>query len=241
VFRKFLLSAAATVTLLAVANSAAAKTIEVINVGVTSNDSAFDHLNLTALGNGGHFGTSEWAPGILFTEKTAVPGVNTTELVFCIDLEHVIYVTSYNPALDFTTGLVEFTGAGVAISAPISNEIGQLADFGRSLYATQATDYAQQLVAVQGAIWSLEYGVGGARATSTNATIDDQIVQLLKVQDNGRGLANALISHAPGATLGAQNMTTGSVPEPASWALMIGGFGMAGAALRRKRSAAATA
>ncbi len=29
----------------------------------------------------------------------------------------------------------------------------------------------------------------------------------------------------------------GGVPEPASWALMIGGFGMAGAALRRRRTA----
>jgi outer membrane protein assembly factor BamB len=30
----------------------------------------------------------------------------------------------------------------------------------------------------------------------------------------------------------------GSVPEPASWALMIGGFGMVGAAMRRRRSVA---
>jgi hypothetical protein len=33
----------------------------------------------------------------------------------------------------------------------------------------------------------------------------------------------------------------GAVPEPAAWALMIGGFGLAGAALRRKRQVAATA
>jgi hypothetical protein len=32
---------------------------------------------------------------------------------------------------------------------------------------------------------------------------------------------------------------TGGVPEPASWALMIGGFGLAGAALRRRRLALA--
>jgi hypothetical protein len=31
---------------------------------------------------------------------------------------------------------------------------------------------------------------------------------------------------------------SGAVPEPASWALMIGGFGMAGAMLRRRRSLA---
>jgi hypothetical protein len=33
----------------------------------------------------------------------------------------------------------------------------------------------------------------------------------------------------------------GGVPEPATWALMLGGFGMAGAALRRRRTAIASA
>lgn len=35
------------------------------------------------------------------------------------------------------------------------------------------------------------------------------------------------------------DVTSGGVPEPASWALMIAGFGLAGAALRRRRSAVA--
>ena len=35
------------------------------------------------------------------------------------------------------------------------------------------------------------------------------------------------------------NLTTGSVPEPATWAMMIAGFGLAGAALRRRRALAA--
>jgi hypothetical protein len=37
------------------------------------------------------------------------------------------------------------------------------------------------------------------------------------------------------------NLVSDSVPEPASWALMIGGFGMAGGMLRRRRTAAVAA
>ena len=37
------------------------------------------------------------------------------------------------------------------------------------------------------------------------------------------------------------NSNSGAVPEPATWALMLGGFGLAGAALRRRRAASATA
>ena len=35
--------------------------------------------------------------------------------------------------------------------------------------------------------------------------------------------------------------SAGGVPEPASWALMIAGFGLAGAQLRRRRTAAVAA
>ena len=37
------------------------------------------------------------------------------------------------------------------------------------------------------------------------------------------------------------NVVTAGVPEPASWALMIGGFGMAGASLRRRRAVSVAA
>jgi hypothetical protein len=49
-----------------------------------------------------------------------------------------------------------------------------------------------------------------------------------------------IVSGAYNPDLPASSVTTfGAVPEPASWALMIGGFGMAGAALRRRRTAVA--
>ena len=42
-----------------------------------------------------------------------------------------------------------------------------------------------------------------------------------------------------GFTVGAEGVSTGAVPEPATWAMMILGFGAAGAMLRRRRTAIA--
>lgn len=44
-----------------------------------------------------------------------------------------------------------------------------------------------------------------------------------------------------GASTGTVERLGGAVPEPATWALMIGGFGLAGATLRRRRAAMAAA
>ena len=38
---------------------------------------------------------------------------------------------------------------------------------------------------------------------------------------------------------GSANASTGAVPEPSTWALLIGGFGLTGVALRRRRTAVA--
>jgi len=43
------------------------------------------------------------------------------------------------------------------------------------------------------------------------------------------------------ATFDWQTDPNGAIPEPATWALMIGGFGMAGVALRRRKAVATTA
>ena len=44
---------------------------------------------------------------------------------------------------------------------------------------------------------------------------------------------------ASGNDFGVDNINLASAPEPAAWALMIGGFGLAGAALRRRKAATA--
>lgn len=53
--------------------------------------------------------------------------------------------------------------------------------------------------------------------------------------ENGAG--ENLYSLNAGATFSAVTQADGDVPEPASWALMVAGFGLAGAAMRRRRVA----
>jgi hypothetical protein len=70
------------------------------------------------------------------------------------------------------------------------------------------------------------------------------------VNDNSHGInsgngplqsSNTSLNFDANVTYVTGDAAPGAVPEPASWALMISGFGLAGAALRRRRSAAATA
>ena len=75
------------------------------------------------------------------------------------------------------------------------------------------------------------------------------IVADVSAQDGGQASASAdpyffidptFAAEHPGYTLSfspfAGNDAIASVPEPATWALMIGGFGLAGAALRRRHA-----
>lgn len=64
-------------------------------------------------------------------------------------------------------------------------------------------------------------------ATSTSETLTFSAINLGGAPSYGNEITNVSL--------------TGGVPEPAAWMLMIGGFGLAGAALRHRRAAAAAA
>lgn len=62
---------------------------------------------------------------------------------------------------------------------------------------------------------------------------------LIYQDENGGG--TALTAYMDGNALGGSFLsTTAGVPEPATWGLMLGGFGIAGAAMRRRRATIAT-
>jgi hypothetical protein len=205
-----ILAGVAAAAALSGAGAAGAATLLVSDVGVYN-------WNTVSTGLGSFVST-----GIVF---------NNDLLVFCVDLQHEIGVTHYDPPLVYTQSLLTVDGAGNAITETDSNRIGQLADLGRFILGSGDPDFANDLSAIQAAIWSIEYHT---TATSSDPEINSEIAAFLNVQDNGRGWAHALIAHDPGAG-GVQNMVTGGVPEPGVWTLLIAGFGLAGAALRRRR------
>jgi hypothetical protein len=159
-----------------------------------------------------------WTTPIIMTDSDGKKLV-----VFCDDLNHTVNVGGGQHLL-YHTGLVTVDGVGNALSEAISNEMGQLANLGKFDYAKGNENGA---IAAQAAIWGLEYG---AAISSSDATIESDILADLKVKDNGTGYAFGLISDD-----GHQAQITGGVPEPATWAMMLSGFFGLGAAVRLGR------
>jgi hypothetical protein len=222
--RKMLLGAAMAVATLGAATQAAATDAIITNVGT-------GEWNWVSIAGHG----VEPATPILFSGYE-VPSLTTftNQVVFCVDLEHIIYVGGPQ-ALPFDFAELTVDGAGAAVSEANSNRIGRLADLGRYLYNSADPYRYWDTSAVQAAIWSIEYNTTVTSSTgdlTKDSYINNKIGQLVLVTDNGRGRAR--IFQSVGHVY--QNQTSGGVPEPASWALMIGGFGMAGGMLRRRRA-----
>ena len=88
----------------------------------------------------------------------------------------------------------------------------------------------------------------GGQTFSGSALMGIPVVPADGNQSVGRTVTYALdsIQHditfsSTGVAFEFDNLAVAGVPEPASWALMIGGFGLAGAGLRRRRTVAAAA
>ena len=215
-----------------------------------------DIINVSGVVNGG-----EYASAVEFGATVGASPKVQTLYGFCIDLTHNITVgfdtqaghdivsahgdaqSGFNYQYHESTLTQDSVGGGSGVSGALLTstqigEIGGLAKFGTQLIETanpgavgfDSQHLSDELAAVQGAIWSIEYPTSTFTASGAVS-----------------GLMSGYIAAAPGwatrgpvTTIYADNganqgfVISGGVPEPVSWALMITGMGLVGAALRRR-------
>jgi hypothetical protein len=179
-------------------------------------------------------------------------------VAFCVDVFHAISLGTYDPDLTYTdtvplTTDSQWDGTPKILTAGEIQQIGRLVNYGTNVFYNAPSGGARfdELAVVQGAIWQV---VSGLNVTSSNGAMNTRIDQLA-------GISYTSFFNASYATLNSnikfltpftdtraypdkkltQSFAIAAVPEPGTWALMIGGFAAAGAMLRRSRRLAGRA
>lgn len=156
---------------------------------------------------------------------------------FCVDIFDRIdsgYFTQLPVDLQYHIGDLTGDGNGHALSASQVQQIYGLAALGTGLIHSGSPDLQNKLSGIQGAIWAIEYPT--LSFDGNTDALDAYIAGYVAQAPSLHGSAYALLSD-DGRT---QDFVIG-VPEPASWALMILGFGLIGLTLRGQRRPAPTA
>lgn len=174
-----------------------------------------------------------------------IDGSQTPVWVFCVDWNHTIPTgLGYQAAVDYTYNLGAVTtdstgalsGSGLALSKTVSGEIQTLVNLGvAAANSGAATD--DQLAAFQASIWDIEYGLTQNPGDATASEIATINADIAFAQANPYGAYATAYYDAGG---GMQALAT-TVPEPATWALMLVGFGSLGVAMRARRKVAVAA
>ena len=182
---------------------------------------------------------------------TAPGSPNFDLLVFCVDIFHW---SGSNLAYDDLLPLATNSGSGAALDtldAGQITQIGRLTNYGAKLYALNPAANVNKLAAVQGAIWQVANrdALPGLVIDASNNTVDAMIADLAGANyyttiTNDVGAVGQNVRFLKetanyGSANSHQAFVIASVPEPATWAMMIGGFAAAGVALRRSRRVAA--
>ena len=153
---------------------------------------------------------------------------------FCVDLFHEIdagngYQKPVN--LQYHSGAVDNDSNGHALTVAQTSQIYGLANLGYQLVQSAASDLQNKLSGIQAAIWQIEYGTDGYSITPYDAGVQAYMASYITLAPSLNG-AGAFGLYAD--DFKTQGFVIG-VPEPATWAMMIVGFGLVGVTLRSSR------
>lgn len=159
---------------------------------------------------------------------------------FCIDLFRDIdagYFSQLPVNLQYHVDALTTDGNGNSLSSSQVSQIYGLANLGYNLIQSNAADLQNKLSGIQGAIWAIEYPTFtfNGNTTALNNYISSYKALAPSLEGNSAG-AYALLSdngQSQGFVIG--------VPEPATWMMMIMGFGAIGVMLRSSRRRLVTA
>ena len=186
------------------------------------------------------------------TPQTGALGGPFDMVGFCVDIFHDISLGTlnlrYDDSYDLTTNSKyltspAFSGATTLTRAQVV-QVGRLVNYGELLYAhgPNTADTVNRLAGLQGAIWqvinpgySVVSGNGALNGYIGAYTGANYAANLTGYGTVHSGTLFLTETGKYGTRSAHQSFAFGAVPEPATWALMIAGFGMMGATLRRSR------
>lgn len=184
-------------------------------------------------------------------------GVTEDVFAFCIDVFHNISLGGLNDFYQSTNGDEPnpplYDGSGVQLSGQTLHTVTYLADLGFRLhndtpFGMSAQEASLRTAAIQAAIWEVEHpgsitlanGGAGVNGFTYQGLFDEYRgytgpgARVYTLTDVGYGDDHE--SNHQGFVVGWPRSGT---PEPATWALMVGGFLGAGSALRRRKASVA--
>lgn len=181
-------------------------------------------LSFAVLGALGMAGIASSASAATIVNVGALPPANP-----------YFYLTSGTPATPTITADFGATisGASTSFDDMFEFTIPQNGTGSGSLstsFSSLANELTISQVLINGVSHPLMSSSGGQSLTVTGVPILNGVLNTIEV----KGVTSA--QDVAATYTGTATFSAAAVPEPASWALMIGGFGLIGAAMRRRRT-----
>ncbi len=164
---------------------------------------------------------------------------------YCVDIYHDMFINTplnyaYHPD-DLLTDSKNSNSThqlGNSLGALQLEEIASLLNLSALITRAHAFDLSHKRAGIQGAIWEIE----NPNITVNGSVVVNNYITHYKAHAHADPLSATQIHSVFADDFGHQAFAyAGGVPEPATWTMMIMGFGGIGAVLRRRRQAVALA